>query len=216
MASVCDRAVLEEAALRAALVARLREARRQTDAVFALVRPEALLVRPIAERHRLIFYVGHIEAFDWNLLCRDCRGDRSSHPDLDRLFAFGFVPSLGWDNEYDAHEVHVPAFAVESRNVTWGDFLAFMETGAYDDRAFWTGEDWEWRSRSGHAYPVFLSRRGDDFVYRGMFGEAPLGRSWPAFVSHAEASAYARWCGRALPSETQFHRAAYGAPDGRP
>ena len=32
------------------------------------MRPEALYDRPIPERHRIIFYLGHLEAFDWNLL----------------------------------------------------------------------------------------------------------------------------------------------------
>ena len=31
------------------------------------VKPEFLYERPIAERHRIIFYMGHLEAFDWNL-----------------------------------------------------------------------------------------------------------------------------------------------------
>jgi len=34
------------------------------------------------------------------------------------------------------------------------------------------------------------------------------------FVSQAEASAYARWKGRRLMTEPEFHRAAYGTPDG--
>ncbi len=33
-----------------------------------LVRPEAFYERPVPERHRIIFYVGHLEAFDWNLI----------------------------------------------------------------------------------------------------------------------------------------------------
>jgi gamma-glutamyl hercynylcysteine S-oxide synthase len=33
-------------------------------------------------------------------------------------------------------------------------------------------------------------------------------------VSYAEASAYAAWAGRRLPTEAQFHRAAHGTPEG--
>lgn len=47
-----------------------------------------------------------------------------------------------------------------------------------------------------------------------MFAERPLPLEWPVYVSHAEATAYARWTGKKLPTEAQFHRAAYGTPDG--
>ena len=47
-----------------------------------------------------------------------------------------------------------------------------------------------------------------------MFDDIPLPLSWPVYVSQAEASAYARWKGRRLPTEAEFHRAAYGTPDG--
>jgi formylglycine-generating enzyme required for sulfatase activity len=33
-------------------------------------------------------------------------------------------------------------------------------------------------------------------------------------VSHAEASAYARWARKSLPAEAQWHRAAYGTAEG--
>jgi gamma-glutamyl hercynylcysteine S-oxide synthase len=45
-----------------------------------------------------------------------------------------------------------------------------------------------------------------------MFGEVRLPRDWPVYSSHAEATAYATWLGRKLPTEAQFHRAAYGSP----
>ena len=50
------------------LLARLGQARLQTDKLFDQVKPEFLYERPIPERHRIVFYVGHLEAFDWNLL----------------------------------------------------------------------------------------------------------------------------------------------------
>ena len=56
------------AAVREDLIERVQDARRRSDALFNIVRPDALFDRPIPERHRLIFYVGHLEAFDWNLL----------------------------------------------------------------------------------------------------------------------------------------------------
>ena len=48
----------------------LSAARACTDSIFSLFQPETLYERPIPERHRVIFYLGHLEAFDWNQICR--------------------------------------------------------------------------------------------------------------------------------------------------
>jgi len=73
------------------LLSRLCDARLETDALFEMVRPEAMYDRPIPERHRIVFYVGHLEAFDWNLFRSAC--DLASfHCEFDRLFAFGIDP----------------------------------------------------------------------------------------------------------------------------
>src|SRR5271154_1861052 len=70
-------------------------ARSQTDALFSLLDPAALYDRPVAERHRIVFYLGHLEAFDWNLLSRYALGRPSFHPSFDQLFAFGIDPEPG-------------------------------------------------------------------------------------------------------------------------
>ena len=70
----------------------MQEARGRTDELFSLVRPEALYERPIPERHRLIFYLGHLEAFDWNLIGQYALSAPAFHADFDRLFAFGIDP----------------------------------------------------------------------------------------------------------------------------
>ncbi len=51
---------------------------------------------------------------------------------------------------------------------------------------------------------------GDRWLYRTMFDEVPLPLDWPVYVSHAEASAYVRWAGKSLPTEAEWHQAAYG------
>lgn len=307
------------------LVSRLIKARAETDALFRMVRPEAMYDRPIPERHRIVFYVGHLEAFDWNLLSGAC-GVESFRPDLNRLFAFGIDPvggslptdrphdwprmrdvddyrnrvrqaldriegkplpeegessfanllniaiehrlmhaetlaymfhqmpferkmgeaaprviegspftpgsvrvpaghatlglrrdsdAFGWDNEFEAHSEDVPEFAIDRHKVSNGQFLRFLEDGGYDDRALWTPADWEWRTAMGVSHPVFWVKRGDGWTYRSMFDEIPLPFDWPVYTSHAEASAYARWAGQALPTEAQWHRAAYGTEEGQ-
>ena len=74
---------------------RLLDARLRTDDLFRVVREEALYDRPIPERHRIIFYVGHVEAFDWNLLGERAFGLRPFHRTFDHLFAFGIDPVGG-------------------------------------------------------------------------------------------------------------------------
>src|SRR5277367_2720661 len=77
------------------LLERLSEARARTDEIFAIVRPDSLYERPIPERHRIIFYLGHLEAFDWNLLRERVLGQKAFHSEYDRLFAFGIDPVNG-------------------------------------------------------------------------------------------------------------------------
>jgi len=74
---------------------RISDARQIADALFDIVRPEALYDRPIPERHRIVFYIGHLEAFDWNLLNGRLFSSYHFRPDLDRLFAFGIDPVGG-------------------------------------------------------------------------------------------------------------------------
>jgi gamma-glutamyl hercynylcysteine S-oxide synthase len=74
-----------------ALLSRMEVARARSDALFQLLPPNSFYDRPIAERHRLIFYLGHLEAFDWNLL-RGALGLEIREAAFDKLFAFGIDP----------------------------------------------------------------------------------------------------------------------------
>ena len=321
--------------LRETLRQELVSARAETDRLFQMLAPQCIFDRPIPERHRIVFYLGHLEAFDWNMVAVHAFGMGSFHPQFDRLFEFGIdpvdgklpddqprdwpnideivsynrrarnavdellngadfknptqpfvkdglifkvaiehrlmhaetlaymfhwldydlkrVPSLprrsdalghrtrlngaspwvripsgkttlgqdrdrgsfGWDNEFQSYSALVPEFSMDVFNVTNGDFLEFVLAGGYQQRSLWTDEAWSWIQESGIRHPKFWIERGDHWSQRTMFEEIPLPADWPVYVSQAEGSAYARWKGKALPTEAQYHRAAFGSLNNR-
>src|SRR5262245_1166641 len=81
--------------LRSRLSRELGQARALTDSLFDLVQPRAITDRPIRERHRIIFYLGHLEVFDWNMIGRQAFGFDGFHSEFDQLFAFGIDPMNG-------------------------------------------------------------------------------------------------------------------------
>ena len=121
---------------------------------------------------------------------------------------------FGWDNEHPALRVPVDAFRIDVHDVTNAAYLAFVDAGGYRDPRWWTDEDWAWVTSEHIAHPLFWEPREDEWGWRGMFEWVPLPPSWPVYVSHAEAAAYARWRGARLPTEAEFQRAAFGAPSG--
>ncbi len=124
---------------------------------------------------------------------------------------------FGWDNEFDEVMVDVPSFTIDSLPVTNGQFLQFVDCGAYEDSRFWRGDDWQWKIRENRLHPACWLRKQGSWQYVGMFDVFLMEKvsSWPVYVSLAEARAYARWRGARLPTEAEFHRAAYYGPDGR-
>jgi ergothioneine biosynthesis protein EgtB len=106
---------------------RLEAAWKRSDRMFELLAPAALAERPIALRHPLVFYVGHLPAFTWNMLGRGVLRRESPRPEFDRLFDFGIDPEEGQEPE-DAHdwpsleEIHRYRDAVRERvRASWPD-----------------------------------------------------------------------------------------------
>ena len=121
---------------------------------------------------------------------------------------------FGWDNEFGEQRVAVAGFEIDTHSVTNADYRAFVEAGGYSTRAWWSESGWAWRKSEGVEHPAFWVPGDDGWQWRGMFENIPLPDAWPVYVSCDEASAYARWRGRRLPTEAEFHRAAYGSPAG--
>ena len=122
---------------------------------------------------------------------------------------------FAWDNELPAHGVRVEAFTIDAHNVTNAEFMDFVDAGGYRDARWWRPQDWSWLGAPQVTHPSFWHLADGQWYWRGMFELVPLPGSWPVYVTWAEASAYARWRGLRLPTEPEYHRAAFGTPDGR-
>jgi formylglycine-generating enzyme required for sulfatase activity len=103
--------------------------------------------------------------------------------------------AFGWDNEFPQHIVDVDSFTIDAYNVTNGQYLEFVEATHANTPHFWLRGEREW-------------------MWRGLLAPMPLPLDAPVYVTYDEATAYAKWKGMRLPSETEFHRAAYGTPGG--
>jgi ergothioneine biosynthesis protein EgtB len=130
--------------------------------------------------------------------------------------------NFGWDNEFETEKIDVPSFSIGTFPVTNAEYLEFLRACGYEDSRYWRPQDWEWKRQQRLEHPHFWLPRSSSgatdpdtqWEYRSMFGIIPLPQSWPVYVSYAEAAAFARWAGRKLPTEAQWHRAAYGTPQG--
>jgi gamma-glutamyl hercynylcysteine S-oxide synthase len=313
------------------VVERYRLNRQRSREIFDVIADEAYYSQPIALRHPIVFYEGHLPAFSFNTLVKRALGGRSIDAGLETLFARGIDPDessahgdrsvearwpsreavrafadeadrrvldalehadldrpgdplldgaeaafaiieheamhqetllymwhrlplewkvapvgyrplvegaapdeqwidvpggrstlgvnrgeidFGWDNEFPAYVVDVDPFGVERHDVTNARYLEFVDAGGYHDARWWTAEDFEWLKGGRIEHPLFWESIDGVWHWRGMFELVPLPLAWPVYVSHAEASAFARWSRARLMSEAEFQRAAYGTPDG--
>src|SRR3982074_3674948 len=77
---------------RDALVAWSRANRERSRAMFDLLADEAYYAQPIALRHPIVFYEGHLPAFSFNTLVKKGLGGPSIDARLEAIFARGIDP----------------------------------------------------------------------------------------------------------------------------
>jgi ergothioneine biosynthesis protein EgtB len=124
-----------------------------------------------------------------------------------------------FDNELGRHQVWLHPYALASRLVTCGEYLAFMADGGYSRPELWLSAGWAAVKEKGWRAPLYWSeesgnRDGDwsVFTLRGARALDDLLDAPVSHVSYYEADAYARWAGRRLPTEFEWEAAAEGEP----
>src|SRR5262245_54354584 len=77
---------------RAASIAWYRRNRARSRALFDMLAEDAYYSQPIALRHPIVFYEGHLPAFSFNTLVNKALGRTSVDPSLEQRFARGIDP----------------------------------------------------------------------------------------------------------------------------
>jgi dimethylhistidine N-methyltransferase len=119
-------------------------------------------------------------------------------------------PAFAFDNETPRHDVLLAPFALADRLVTNAEWAAFIEDGGYRRPELWLSDGWARVQAEGWARPIYWESDGE-----GGWTEMTLsgrGRLDPhaaaSHISFYEADAYARWCGKRLPTEAEWEHAA--------
>lgn len=118
------------------------------------------------------------------------------------------------DNERPAHQVDLPAYAIDTVPVSNAAYRAFVEAGGYDDERLWSEAGWRWRCESGKRAPAFWFREAGQWLRRRFGHVEELPDAEPVqHVCFHEAEAWCRWAGRRLPTEAEWEKAASWDPD---
>jgi formylglycine-generating enzyme required for sulfatase activity len=123
-------------------------------------------------------------------------GSSDNDPDADR-------------DEKPQHRLHLPTYYIGKTPVTNAQFRPFLEGDGYTNRAYWSDNGWEWRTKLKRTQPYHWN----DKKWNGA-AQPVVGVSW------YEAAAYCRWLSAqtgdnyCLPSEAEWEKAARGT-DGR-
>jgi len=121
--------------------------------------------------------------------------------------------TVAYDNERPRNVVTVPAFRIDRRPVTNGDYLEFMSDGGYRDERLWNMAGREWLEETRCTAPKHWTREGEAWIVRSMDRVSLVDSRRPVcHVSWHEAAAFARWAGKRLPTETEWEIAASWDP----
>jgi formylglycine-generating enzyme required for sulfatase activity len=119
--------------------------------------------------------------------------------------------AFAWDNERPAHKVWLEDFQIDRAPVSVGDYLEFMRDGGYRDFRWWHSAGWEKVNNELWQAPLYWEQHDGEWMIRDFAGlhlATDKANEPVSHVSFLEASAYAKWARKRLPTEAEWEKAA--------
>ncbi|MFN2577872.1 MAG: ergothioneine biosynthesis protein EgtB [Pyrinomonadaceae bacterium] len=149
---------------------------------------------------------GLFELGSWGETVREGAGDSGVKPPHSKK-----RDDFAWDNEKPAHKVWLEDFSIDRAPVSNGDYLDFIIAGGYKDFRWWHSAGWEQVNTEHWQAPLYWELHQGEWMIRDFAGlhRASYKAAEPvSHVSFLEASAYAKWAGKRLPTEAEWEKAA--------
>ena len=118
---------------------------------------------------------------------------------------------FAWDNEKPAHKVWLEDFSIDRAPVSVGEYLEFINAEGYRDFRWWHSAGWEKVNTEHWQAPLYWEQHEGEWMIRdfgGLHRAADKADEPISHVSFLEASAYAKWVGKRLPTEAEWEKAA--------
>ena len=118
---------------------------------------------------------------------------------------------FAWDNERPQHRVWLEDFAIDRAPVSVGDYLEFINAVGYQDFRWWHSAGWEKVNTEHWQAPLYWEQHDGEWMIRdfaGLHRAVDKANEPVSHVSFLEASAFAKWAGKRLPTEAEWEKAA--------
>jgi ergothioneine biosynthesis protein EgtB len=117
--------------------------------------------------------------------------------------------SFCFDNELGHHKVFLEAFQLSKALVSNGEFIEFIDNGAYSNPIYWLDDGWSWIQENKLSHPLYWQRVNNVWHHFTLSGlEEVESDAILTHISYYEALAFATYKDCRLPTEFEWEVAS--------